>query len=188
MKKLCLVAFTFIFLFDKTFSQGLIFDSVQFASRTSVKITRGPLPKIFSLKKFTPVLYPQVGSTCVAQSFATARTILEAKNLGWTDKQKITGLYFSPYYIYYRNKSEQDIGCTYGLNVEDAAKDVLKNGFAPLADVEYPNGKESSESTYKYEDYDKRGNWLKKIIFINSDFEFDKRNIVGIIERKIEYY
>ena len=35
---------------------------------------------------------------------------------------------------------------------------------------------------------DKRGNWLKKIIFINSDFEFDKRNIVGIIERKIEYY
>jgi len=66
-------------------------------------------------------------------------TILTAKNLGLTDKQKITGMSFSPYYIYYRNKFNEDINCTYGLNVEAAARDVLKNGFAPLAAVEYPN-------------------------------------------------
>ncbi|MDB5198340.1 MAG: cysteine protease [Chitinophagaceae bacterium] len=139
MKKLYITAFVFIFLFGKTFSQGLIFDSAQFASRTSVKITRGALPKVYSLKKFTPIGFPQVGSTCVAQSFATARTILAAKSLGWIDKQKITSLYFSPYYIYYRNKMVGDVNCNYGLNVEDAAKDVLKNGFAPIAEVEYPN-------------------------------------------------
>ena len=139
MKKIFLLLFTITFLFDNSFSQGLIFDSAQFASRTSVRITRGALPKVYSLKKYTPIVFPQVGSTCVAQSFATARTILEAKNLGWTDKQKITGLYFSPYYIYYRNKMANDYNCNNGLMVEDAAKDVLKNGFAPLADVEYPN-------------------------------------------------
>ena len=139
MKKIYTLLFTLTFLFGTTFSQGLIFDSAQFASRTSVRITRGALPKVYSLKKYTPIVYPQVGATCVAQSFATARTILEAKNLGWTDKQKITGLYFSPYYIYYRNKFEGDVNCNSGLNVEDAAKDVLKNGFAPLANVEYPN-------------------------------------------------
>ena len=138
MKKIYTLLFSLI-LFGTTFSQGLIFDSAQFASRTSVRITRGALPKVYSLKKYTPIVFPQVGSTCVAQSFATARTILEAKNLGWTDKQKITGLYFSPYYIYYRSKFSDDVNCNNGLNVEDAAKDVLKNGFAPIADVEYPN-------------------------------------------------
>lgn len=139
MKKIFLLLFTFTFLFGNSFSQGLIFDSAQFASRTSVKITRGAKPRMYSLKKFTPIVYPQVGATCVAHSFATARTILAAKGLGWTDKQKITGIYFSPYFIYYRNKTDEDVNCTNGLNVEQAAKDVLKNGFAPLLDVEYPN-------------------------------------------------
>ena len=139
MKKYLFTFFIFIFLFDSAISQGLIFDSAQFASRASVRITRGPKPKSFSLKKYTPLVYPQVGSTCVAHSFATARTILAAKSLGWTDKQKITSIYFSPYYIYYRNKSDNDIGCNAGLNIEVAAKDVLQNGFAPIVDVEYPN-------------------------------------------------
>ena len=139
MRNFLFISILFMGLLNAAFSQGLIFDSAQFASRTSVKITRGAKPKIYSLKKFTPIVYPQVGSTCVAHSFATARTILAAKSLGWTDKQKITSLYFSPYYIYYRNKSEDDIGCANGLNVETAAKDVLKNGFTPIVNVEYPN-------------------------------------------------
>ncbi len=137
MRKFLSAAVLF-FISHTAISQGLIFDSAQFASRTSVKITRGPKPKMYSLKKYTPIVFPQVGATCVAHSFATARTILAAKGLGWTDKQKITGLYFSPYYIYYRSKSNDDVNCTYGLNVEDAARDVLKNGFAPIAAVEYP--------------------------------------------------
>jgi len=138
MKKVYVTAFAFLLLFNNSFSQGLIFDSAQFAQREQIKITRGPMPKAYSLKKYTPVIYPQVGATCVAHSFATARTILAAKSLGWTDKQKITGLYFSPYYIYFRNKFDGDVNCNNGLNVEQTAKDVLQNGFAPLADVEYP--------------------------------------------------
>ncbi len=137
MKNLYLTAFAFI-LVTQSFSQGIIFDSVQFAQRERVKISRAPLPKAYSLKKYTPIGYPQVGSTCVAHSFATARTILAAKSLGWTDKQKITSLYFSPYYIYFRNKFDGDVNCNYGLDVEKTAKDVLENGFAPIADVEYP--------------------------------------------------
>lgn len=125
-------------LFSTAFSQGIIFDSAQFAQRESIRITRGVLPRSYSLKKYTPIGYPQVGSTCVAHSFATARTILAAKSLGWTDKQKITSLYFSPYYIYFRNKMSGDVNCSYGLNVEETAKDVLENGFAPIANVEYP--------------------------------------------------
>jgi hypothetical protein len=128
----------FIISFQLSFSQGVIFDSAQFASRKSIKITRGYLPAAYSLKQYTPIIYPQVGSTCVAHSFAAARTILAAKSLGWTDKKKITSLYFSPYYIYFRNKNEADVGCSIGLELEATAKDVLQNGFAPIADVEYP--------------------------------------------------
>lgn len=138
MKNVYLTAFAFLFLLNNSFSQGIIFDSAQFAQREAVKISRSPLPKAYSLKKYTPNNYPQVGSTCVGHSFATARTILAAKSMGLTDKQKITGMSFSPYYIYYRNKFEGDVNCNAGLNVEQAAKDVLQNGFAPLADVEYP--------------------------------------------------
>lgn len=129
----------FSIILTSAYTQGIIFDSAQFASREQVKVTRGPMPKAYSLKKYTPIGFPQVGSTCVAHSFATARTILAAKSLGWLDKKKITSLYFSPYYIYYRNKRQDDLNCTFGLNVEETAKDVLRNGFAPIADVEYPN-------------------------------------------------
>ena len=139
MRKFLFTTIVFTVIFSSAFSQGIIFDSAQFASREQIKITRGPMPKAYSLKKYTPIGYPQVGSTCVAHSFATARTILAAKSLGWTDKQKITSIYFSPYYIYFRNKFPGDVNCTIGLNVEETAKDVLKNGFAPIANVEYPN-------------------------------------------------
>ena len=138
MKNLYLTAFAFFLLLNNSFSQGIIFDSAQFAQREQVRITRGVMPRAYSLKKYTPILYPQVGSTCVAHSFATARTILAAKSLGWTDKQKITSLYFSPYYIYFRNKFEGDANCNSGLNVEQTARDVLQYGFAPIVDVEYP--------------------------------------------------
>lgn len=139
MKKSLFFAFTFTFFNLITTAQGLIFDSTEFAKREKIEVTRAELPVTSSLKKYTPLLYPQVGGTCVAHSFANARTILLAKNLNWTDKQKITGISFSPYYIYYRNKDYDDADCEKGLNIETAAKEVLRNGFAPLADVEYPN-------------------------------------------------
>lgn len=138
MKKIILVAFLIIFIVIAK-AQGLIFDSTAFSQREQIEETRAELPLSASLKMYTPLLYPQVNSTCVAHSFANARTILFAKQLNWTDKNKITRLSFSPYYIYYRNKDAGDIECKVGLNIESAAKDVLNNGIAPIVEVEYPN-------------------------------------------------
>lgn len=138
MKKVLI--FILLILFVVTIeAQGLIFDTIEYAKREKIEETRTELPISASLKQYTPVLYPQVGSTCVALSFANARTILLAKKLNWTGKQKITGLSFSPYYIYYRNKESNDSTCKRGLNIEAVARDVLKNGIAPIIDVEYPN-------------------------------------------------
>ncbi|MBA2249504.1 MAG: C1 family peptidase [Chitinophagaceae bacterium] len=138
MKKLLVTLCIISIAGNSATSQGLIFDANAFAKRKAIGISRDVLPASISFKKYTPMEYPQSGNTCVAQSFATARTILAAKSLGWTDREKITGLCFSPYYIYYRNKSDDDVNCNSGLVIETAAKDVLANGFAPIVDVEYP--------------------------------------------------
>lgn len=128
-----------IILSVKGDAQGLIFDQTEFSKGEKIEETRAELPESFSLKKYTPLLYPQIGSTCVAFSFANARTILYAKKLNWTNKQKITSLSFSPYFIYYRNKLKGDLGCEAGLKIETAAKDVIENGIAPIVNVEYPD-------------------------------------------------
>ena len=137
--KVVIAIIILLFCIENTKAQGLIFDTKQFSKREKIEQTRAEMPDSASLKKYTPLLYPQIGSTCVAISFANARTILYAKKLNWTDKQKITTLSFSPYFIYYRNKEEGDLGCEKGLNIETAAKDVIKNGIAPIVDVEYPD-------------------------------------------------
>ena len=138
MKRI-IIFFGFFFLTVNSKSQGLIFDSTGFSKREKIEETRTELPISTSLKKYAPLLYPQVGSTCVAHSFANARTILLAKNRNWTDIKKITSLSFSPYYIYYRNKEYGDVNCSGGLNIESAARDVLKNGLTPIIEVEYPH-------------------------------------------------
>lgn len=138
MKKIITFVFLLFFIFSVK-AQGLIFDSTAFSQREQIEETRAELPSSASLKMYTPLLYPQVNSTCVAHSFANARTILYAKQLNYTDKNKITSLSFSPFFIYYRNKDIGDIDCKVGLNIEFAARDVLNNGIAPLVEVEYPN-------------------------------------------------
>ena len=139
MKKVLTFVAACIFFHSNVVSQGLIFNADEFSKRKAIGVTRGTLPPAVSFKKYTPIPYPQAGNTCVAQSFATARTVLAAKKLGWTDKNKITAWSFSPYYIYYRNKLEGDLECNGGLMIEATAKDVLDHGFAPIIDVEYPN-------------------------------------------------
>ena len=153
--KVFIIIIGLLFLNQNIRSQGLIFDATEFSKHEKIEETRSGLPDSASLKKYTPLLYPQIGSTCVAISFANARTILYAKKLNWTDKQKITTLSFSPYFIYYRNKEVGDLGCGKGLNIETAAKDVLKFGIAPLVDVEYPDYYPFSETALCI---DKKGN------------------------------
>ena len=96
MKKILLICLGLLFTNLYSEAQGMIFDQEDLSKRQKFGVLRGTLPVKASLKEYTPLLYPQVGSTCVGHSFANARTILLARSLKWTDKQKITGLSFSP--------------------------------------------------------------------------------------------
>ena len=98
------------------YSQGLILDTTKFANGIQMEVLRGELPASYSLKKYLPASYPQNGSTCVAMSFCYARSILLAKNNNITNRDNITQLCsFSPWFIYYRNKSQSDISCSEGF-------------------------------------------------------------------------
>ena len=139
MKNTILV-YLFLIAFKISFSQGFIIDSTKFASGIQMEVLRGELPASYSLKKYLPLPYPQAKGSCVAMSFSYARSILLAKNLNIIDRQKITTMCsFSPYYIYYRNKSNGDNYCDQGLDIEKVSVDVINNGMALLSNVEYPN-------------------------------------------------
>jgi len=137
MKKLLLISLFSMLLFSVK-AQGLIFDSVAFNKTPELSVERGILPSSYSLEKYLPILLVQKESTCVAVSFSLARTMLLAIEDNITDKNKITRLHFSPYFVYYLARKKDDLKCSNGLNptsVGDIAKSI---GFEKLINVEYP--------------------------------------------------
>lgn len=123
-------------------SQGFVFnDSIKahFQALNAVEITKDILPKSYSLKKYTPYVHLQLGSECVAYSFASARTILYAIEKNWTDQKTISNNSFSPFHIYFRNKDNNDVDCSKGLNPINVANDLMANGVPKLSSVECPD-------------------------------------------------
>lgn len=131
---IALLTFTLPFLLS---AQGLNWNTTEFLKRDRIQPTRDILPSSASLKQYAPYTHYQYGMTCVAYSLATARTILYAKQKGYTTKDQITANSFSPWFIYYRNRDARDQGCTMGLNPDKAITDLLNNGVPYLMEVEY---------------------------------------------------
>jgi len=124
-------------------AQGLVFnDSIKnqlFNKYDKAEVSRSPLPSDFSLKPYAPYVHFQLGSECVAYSFATAQTILYAIAYDWKDQKYISANSFSPHFIYYRNKDSDDEECMKGLDPFKVTQDVIEHGMAKLGDVECPD-------------------------------------------------
>ena len=92
------------------------------------------LPTAHSLKKWCP--YPNDQGeygTCTSWSTAYyARTICEARNNGWTDKQKITAEVFSPTFVYTLIKDLTDYDCLYGASTVQALLAIWLKGVPKL--------------------------------------------------------
>jgi hypothetical protein len=125
------------------FGQGMVFnDSIKaqlFSNYEKAEVSRAPLPSSFSLKAYAPYVHYQLGSECVAYSFATAHTILMAIAYDWQDQKYISINSFSPHFIYYRNKDRGDDECTIGLDPFKVSQDAIAVGMAKLSDVECPD-------------------------------------------------
>ena len=137
--KTFIICFLILVISASVNAQGFTFDKEKYQKREVVEELRGPMPASASLKQYTPYIYPQEYSSCVAQSFANAMVILLAKQLGNTNKEEISLLRPSPFFIYYTNKSATDYDCREGLDAELTAINLLRYGVVPIMMVEYPN-------------------------------------------------
>lgn len=117
------------------------------------------LPKAYSLKKYCPTPKSQ-GPHGTCTSWATtyaARTICEAVNNGWTNKDTITNEAFAPIFIY--KQLDRQSGCEEGASVAEALG-LLKSKGAPklrsfdvLCAEFIPNVLYAEASNYKIDDY-----------------------------------
>lgn len=92
------------------------------------------LPSSYSLVPYCPKAGDQgyYGTcTCWAAVYA-ARTIAEAVNHGWTDKEHVTDEAFSPIYIYAKTKKQSDSNCQKGVHISDALEALKCNGSPKL--------------------------------------------------------
>jgi hypothetical protein len=137
MKK-SIIILVFSIIFSNGYTQGLIFDSTQYAAQQEYPQDRSYIPENYSLEKYLPVLFPQTGGTCVAMSIATARTIMYAAKNNITDVKTITRNLMSPYFIYYHSRDKFDYDCEAGLNPIAALNTAKYIGFEKLFKIEYP--------------------------------------------------
>lgn len=137
MTKNLIITALALFLANISFAQGLNWNQEEFENTDRLMYTRTELPRYSSMSKYAPYTFLQHGSTCVAYSLASARTILWAKDNNVMDQAEITRNAFSPWFVYYRNKDLTDMDCSLGLEPVTAIEDVLNNGIAPLWDVEF---------------------------------------------------
>jgi len=137
MKRILTITVLLFAVLPTVLAQGLNWNAADFAKRDRIQPDRDALPSSASLKPYAPYTHAQYGSTCVAYSLATARTILYAKRNGWTDKATISANSFSPWFIYYRSRSVNDRAASGGLDPEKAVNDLLNNGVQRLMRVEY---------------------------------------------------
>ncbi len=121
-----------------SFAQGLIFELYEFSKTERIKPSRSEVtPLNYSIKQYAPQILSQNKSECLAYSIATARTMLLAKNLGIVDRDSITSFFFSPHWIYYRNKDKDDNDCYSGLSFSKSIMDIKANGIPFMYDIEY---------------------------------------------------
>jgi len=121
---------------QKKFAKGLLFDEKAYNS-TPVKanLTRGDytnIPSSFSLKQYCPKPGNQLQLHTSAAWAVTwgARTILDAKSRGLTDKTEITRNAFAPSFTYALSTQLEDKTCTQGTTLEKTLE-IMKTMGTP---------------------------------------------------------
>ncbi len=94
-----------------------------------------------SLKQFAPTPGYQTGSVCVDWSLSyAARTIMDAKEHGWTDQQKINESAYGPGFIYQLAKRPDDNDCQFGLEFDAALLVIREQGVPKFKDIREAGG------------------------------------------------
>ena len=142
--------------FGQKYRMGDIFNpaEVENAPRQADLLTRdySVSPSAYSLKKWCPIPKDQGNyGTCTSWSTAYyARTICEARNNGWTDKQKITSETFSPTFVYTLIKGLFDFDCQDGASTQRALETIWQKGVPKLQKLPYSCQNSIANLIYSY--------------------------------------
>ena len=123
------------FLSNAQQSFGLEFDDVQYSStRGKATLMRGdfsPLPTSASIKQYCPKpLSQRMESTSTGWAAAYgARTILEAKMRGITDKMQLRDISFSPVFNYAMAKGDSKLDCSASMKLPDVLESMKTHGI-----------------------------------------------------------
>lgn len=163
-----------------THSKGLKFDDNRYAATplkaTYLKRDYTSLPSKASLKAFCPTPESQ-GSygTCVGWSSSwAARTIIEAQEKGWTDKNTITQNTFAPGFTYYHVKDQSDSECSYGTWIDDALNFMKTTGAVKYKDFDDSCPTYISSSMYDKAKEHKIKDFVR-LFWIDDDYEYKTR-------------
>jgi hypothetical protein len=129
----------FLPLSAQNYGKGMNFDDNAYKSveRKVTLMSRdyNSLPSSASLKKYCPTVGLQTGGTCVGWSSTYyARTIIEAKQNGWTDKATIDANTYAPDYTYAIIKNPTDAQCEYGSFIHEAFELQINKGVPKYKD------------------------------------------------------
>jgi len=154
------------FFYNTSFGQGVIIDQktykwIEKSQKSKNKFTglmKSRLPSSASLEKYAPSVIDQTGTAmCLSFALSTMHTILYAKNNNITNINEINENRFSPTFLYYLFKKENDYECKEGINGEGSIsilKYMDKFGLPFSSDVEenifFPFGEQVISRCYPY--------------------------------------
>ncbi|MCS6821180.1 MAG: DUF4384 domain-containing protein [Microscillaceae bacterium] len=148
------------------------------------------LPTQKSLRKYAPIARNQgLYGNCVGWSTAyAARTIMLAQKLGWTSSLIINENAFSPFFVYEKAKSNQDVDCKEGTNLPVALEIMKEFGTLKLKEFHEVCGQPITQQhierakEYRITDYQRlfEHNSPNKVQLVKKSLAEDKPVVVGI--------
>ena len=194
------IAFCLVLLFAspvlaQRHSKGLIFDDAEYARvPKKPKKTRSldPVPDSASIKMYAPEPRDQGRyGTCVAWAAGyCGRTMVEAIKNGWTNRDSITSMAYSPAFLF-RLLKPKDLVCEEGTNLASAMQVLKQQGnltFRHVSDLCIPAISEEQlklAKEYKIKDYlklfDIHAPAIFKINNVKKSISEKKPVVVGMI-------
>ncbi len=158
------------------------YSTVKLASPVTLK-NRTALPRKLSLKQYCPTPQNQgLTSTCTGWASANARTIMLAKEKGWTDKAVITDNLLSPSFLYNQVPYSQTEPCRRGAYLNLVLEVLRDKGTVKMKDFPFDDSCNEKPTELQH----KQAHEYKISNFVRLTFVENDQNIIHKIRLSLK--